>query len=268
MRYISRDGKTPDAAWVAKANDLLQKLKDAPDKAARDAIIDSKSAFWGELKKWLLSLSYEKCWFSEAKDVYNHWHVEHFRPKKSAKDLDGTECEGYWWLAFDWKNFRICGDVGNSKKGTFFPLREGCQRVGADGDHRLEDVMLLDPADADDPALLFFDPEGQAIAAPFVKDEWEKKRIMYSVERLKLDFDPLVKKRKTLWFECNNKINQYLDDLSIYHKDKTNLIAKHSYKEAARELRNMTRAESEFSAVAEACIVFRGDERVSRILQQ
>ena len=267
MRHISREGKEPDAAWLAKANDLLQKLKDAPDKAARDAIIDQKSAVWGELKDWLLKLSHDKCWFSEAKDVYNHWHVEHFRPKKSAKDLDGTECEGYWWLAFDWKNFRICGSVGNSKKGTFFPLREGCHRIGVDGDTRLEDVMLLDPADEDDPSLLFFNPEGQAIVAPFVKDEWEKQRVEYSIERLKLGFDPLVRKRKTLWNECNNKINKYLEDLNLYHKDKTNLVAKNSYKEAAKALRKMICADEEFSAVAEACIKFRGDERVSRMLQ-
>lgn len=56
--------------------------------------------------------------------------------------------------------------------------------------------MLLDPADEDDPSLLFFDPEGQAIVAPFVKDEWEKQRVEYSIEKLKLGFDPLVRKRK------------------------------------------------------------------------
>ena len=267
MRHISREGQEPDAAWLAKANDLLQKLRDAPDKAARDAIIDNKSAVWGELKEWLLKLSHDKCWFSEAKDVYSHWHVEHFRPKKSARDLDGAECEGYWWLAFNWKNFRICGSVGNSKKGTFFPLRDGCNRIGVDGDTRLEDVMLLDPADEDDPSLLFFDPEGQAIVAPFVKDEWEKQRVEYSIERLKLSFDPLVRKRKTLWIECNNKINKYLEDLTLYHNDKTNLVAKNSYKEAAKALRKMIRADEEFSAVAEACIKFRGDERVNRMLK-
>jgi uncharacterized protein (TIGR02646 family) len=268
MRYISREGKQPDAAWLTKANKLLQQLKDAPDKATRDAIIDGNKPVWGELKDWLLSLSHDKCWFSEAKDVYNYWHVEHFRPKKYAINIDGTKSDGYWWLAFDWKNFRICGSVGNTKKGTHFPLREGCPRIAVDGDTRLEDVMLLDPADEDDPALLFFDPEGQAIAAPFVKDEWEKRRVEYSIERLKLNYDPLARKRKTLWNECNTKINKYLSDLEVYLKDKTNLVAKNSSKEAARDLRSMTRAHKEFSAVAEACIRFRGDARVNRLLQQ
>jgi len=78
------------------------------------------------LKDWLLKFSNGKCWFSEAKDTFSHMDVEHFRPKKSAKDLNGVEREGYWWLTFDWHNYRICGNVGNRKKGTFFPLSPGC----------------------------------------------------------------------------------------------------------------------------------------------
>jgi hypothetical protein len=40
-------------------------------------------------------------------------------------------------LAFDWQNFRVCGNVGNRKKGTYFPLRPGCARVAAHADVRL-----------------------------------------------------------------------------------------------------------------------------------
>jgi hypothetical protein len=54
---------------------------------------------WGELKNWLLALSHQKCWFSEAKDSFQYWDLEHFRPKANAKNLDGSEREGYWWLA-------------------------------------------------------------------------------------------------------------------------------------------------------------------------
>src|SRR5689334_14548604 len=143
MRHISIAGKKPDDAWLAKAEALLTELQQAPDRAARNLIIDQRAALWGELKEWLLTLSHQKCWFSEAKDCFNHWHVEHFRPKKSAKDADGTEYDGYWWLAFNWTNFRICGSVGNAKKGTFFPLRPNCARVQPFGDVRLEDHQLL-----------------------------------------------------------------------------------------------------------------------------
>jgi hypothetical protein len=100
--------------------------------------------------------------------------VEHYRPKKSEKDADGTEHEGYWWLTFDWHNFRICGGAGNRKLGSFFPLRTGCLRCAPLADHRLEDQQLLDPADEHDPALLSFTMEGRAMAATKIGDEWER----------------------------------------------------------------------------------------------
>ena len=51
--------------------------------------------------------------------------VEHFRPKVEAKDLMAPARDGYWWLAFDYRNFRACGNVGNRKKGGWFPLQTG-----------------------------------------------------------------------------------------------------------------------------------------------
>lgn len=267
MRHIPLAEKEPDEAWKLKAGNLLTKLKAAPDQAARNAIIGGNSAVWGELKGWLLDISHQKCWFSEAKDCFSHWHVEHFRPKKSAKDADGTEHDGHWWLAFNWTNFRICGSVGNTKKSTFFPLRPMCARVGPLGDIRLEDPQLLDPADPDDPGLLSFDLEGNAIVAPGVSDQWEIARVTYSIDKLKLDFGPLADKRKTVWRECWARISEYLRELSLYHSDKQNPVARASYKQAVRSLRAMIHEDRELSSVARACINASGDPRVISVLQ-
>jgi len=267
MRHIPFARREPSDAWKVKAGELLARLNQAPDRDTRNAIIDANSSVWGELKDWLLEISHQKCWFSEAKDCFSHWHVEHFRPKKSAKDADGTEHDGYWWLAFDLTNFRICGSVGNTKKGTFFPLRPMCARIGPQGDIRLEDPQLLDPADADDPGLLSFDFEGNAIVAPGVTDEWETARVLYSIEKLKLDFGPLADKRKTVWAECWARILEYLRELHLYHADKQNPVARASYKQAASSLRSMIREESELSSVARACIYASGDQRVISVLQ-
>ncbi|WP_437826366.1 hypothetical protein [Sorangium sp. So ce1153] len=267
MRHIPLLNHTPDAAWTAKATALVTQLKAAPDAAARNEIIDKNSAVWGELKQWLLELSHQKCWFSEAKDCFNHWDVEHYRPKKSAKDADGTEHDGYWWLAFDWQNFRICGNAGNRKKGTFFPLRPGCTRAVALGDVRQEDPQLLDPIDEDDPGLLSFNLEGHAIPAPHITDGWEKARAEFSVDRYNLNFSPLMGKRKTVWAECWNRIQEYLKDLAIYHADKTNGIARDRYKRALKRVRELMRDEQELSAVARACVLSSGDPRVTSLLQ-
>jgi hypothetical protein len=267
MRHISRTGKAPDAAWLARAGELLEDMKNAATTAERHAIIDSHAAFWGEIKDWLLSLSYGKCWFSEAKDCFNHWHVEHFRPKKTARDADGTSCDGYWWLAFDWTNYRICGGVGNTKKGTFFPLRPTSNRIAPFGDTRLEDQLLLDPADVDDPGLLGFDVEGRARAAPGVTNPWELERVAYSVTRLKLDYGPLEAKRKTVWAECWTRIETYLDELTKYHSDQQNAYAKAGFKQAMLDIRSMVEPDQELSAVARACVLAFPDKRVAGVLQ-
>ena len=266
MRFIPLKSQNPDAKWVAKANKLLAELKAAPDAASRAKLIDDNSKFWGKLKKWLLSLSHGKCWFSEAKDCFNHWHVEHFRPKKSAKDEDGTEHEGYWWLAFDWKNYRIIGSVGNPTKGTFFPLRSGCSRASPFGDLRYEDPMLLDPTDPEDPSLLSFNMLGQAIVAAHVTNSWAKKRVEYSISLCSLRFEPLVDKRRTVWNDCWDRIQKYRDELDRYHADQTNVIARQEYKNAAAAVRKMLQPEMELSAVARACLHSTGDPRVTALL--
>jgi hypothetical protein len=267
MRYIPLRAQEPDPAWLKKANKLLDELNAAPDAAARNKIIDDNSAVWGELKQWLMNLSHGKCWFSEAKDCFSHWEVEHYRPKKSAKDADGTSHEGYWWLAFDWRNFRICGNAGNRKKSTYFPLRPGCTRVTPHGDIRFEDAKLLDPIDEDDPGLLSFNMEGRAILAAHLTDAWEKERVEYSVERCNLDFPPLMDKRKAVWAECWTRVQEYLKELATYQADKTNVIARDRSKQALKRLRELMREDRELSAVARACALSSGDPRVTGILQ-
>lgn len=267
MRHIPLRDQHPDPDWLKKASALLTSLKTANNAEARTDIIDKNAAVWGELKDWLLKLSHGKCWFSEAKDCVSHWEVEHYRPKKSAKDRDGSVHDGYWWLAFDWQNFRVCGNAENRKKGTYFPLREGCARVGPTGDLRLELPLLLDPIDEDDPVLLFFDIEGHAVAAPHVTSEWEQMRVAYSVERYNLDFPPLMDKRKAVWAECWNRIEEYRYELSLYHRDQTNTVARDRVKQAAKSLRTMIKGEQELSAVARACLVSTGDSRFLGLLQ-
>ena len=247
-----------------RADALVEQLEDAADAAARNDIIDKNSALWGDLKPWRLKLSHGKCWFSEAKDCFSHWDVEHYRPKKSAKDNDGTVHDGYWWLAFDWQNFCICGNAGNRKKGTYFPLREGSARGQPHSDLRHVQPALLDPID---PVLLFFNVEGRAIPAPHVTDDWERTRVKCSVERYNLDFGPLMNGRKTVWVECWSRIQTYLYALGLYQRDPTNGIARAQLKQAATHVRELISEDQEFSAVARACIESSGNSRVLGLMR-
>jgi len=76
-------------------------------------IIEQNSGLWRELQDWLCEKSYGKCWYTEARDSISYWHVDHYRPKAKIKDLNNVEYDGYWWLAFNWKNYRLAGSATN-----------------------------------------------------------------------------------------------------------------------------------------------------------
>jgi hypothetical protein len=275
MKYIRLKAPTPDSKfypefqkWDTKAKKLIEALKNAPDKEARSKIIDDNKAVWGELKEWLLSLSNQRCWFSEAEDCFSHWDVEHFRPKKSVKNEDGNEYDGYWWLSFDWTNFRICGNVGNRKKGTYFPLHDESKRVSSpDDDCRYEPYLLLDPANAYDADLLFFNMEGRAIPHPKTDIQWERERVIQSVKRCKLDFPALENKRRAVWHDCWMHIQSYLVELDKLHKgDRDNPLARHELANKADAIKELINGNRELSSVAKACILSTNDPRVTRLL--
>jgi hypothetical protein len=140
-------------------------------------------------------------------------------------------------------------------------------RVGPYGDVRYEDAQLLDPIDEEDPGLLSFNVEGRAIPAALLTDAWEKARVKYSVERYNLDFPPLMDKRKAVWAECWNRVQEYLKELKTYHDDKTNVIARGRSKQALKRVNELMHEKRELSAVARACILRSGDPRVTGILQ-
>ncbi len=266
MRYIPLHEKQPSPEWLAKADKVIQMIKNAPNSETRNEIIEKNSKIWGELKEWLLSLSDNKCWFSEARDCINYSEVEHFRPKTIAKDKNGKKHEGYWWLAFDWENYRVCGDVVNKKKGSFFPLREGSVRGSLSIDYRLEEPILLDPADPVDPTLLSFDFDGSAIPAAGIIDEWDLERVNYSIKRYNLNaHSVLVDQRKLVWTECWNAFLLYTAELEKYRKIRSP-IAKQKVADAVQKIRSMLQADKEFSSVAHACLIRSGDPRAIGIL--
>jgi len=269
VRFVSLDSYTPAPEWIEKAGQVLDELKAARDSTERKTIISRNDRVWAALKDHLAALSHGKCWFSEARDCFNYWHVEHFRPKNSALDLDGTEHDGYWWLAFDWRNYRLCGGVGNTAKGTHFPLRDPRARAkGPADDLRGEYPLLLDPADERDPSLLSFDFEGAAIVAPDVDDDWDRKRVEYSIGRLKLNFPALTNARKTVWQECWRHIQKYRDEVKLHQvSGGMNLYALQGARNEAAAVRKLIRSDSEFSSAARACVIASGDKQLVRLLQ-
>lgn len=249
-------------AWLAKSAQLvadLVALDAAGKRDERNALIDANSSHWSVLRDWLLALSAGKCWFSEVRELYSYYDVEHFRPKKKAKALDTSVRDGYWWLAFDYMNFRVCGNVGNRKKGSWFPLKNGslCSSY-AEPCEESETHYLLDPINNYDVALIAFDEEGKVIPMPCLSD-WEQARVNETVKHLKLnEHVPLAEARRKIW----QKVDQLIADFIIARSQCSagnNPAVKAKLTEIRIRIRELTDPTAELSAVARWCILLRND---------
>jgi len=269
VRFIDLENNKPDDVWLKKSDELTKKLIELHEKGdieGRNKLINDNSEHWGKLKEWLLDLSHRKCWFSEAREIYSHYDVEHFRPKLEAKSLDGTPRDGYWWLAFDYRNFRACGNVGNRKKGGWFPLKAGSILSKYDNQcEESETCYLLDPTDADDVELIAFDEEGKVIPAPGITD-WEMERVDETIKRLKLnEHEDLPTERQKIWQKMAREIEKYERAKSRCGAG-NNPAAKEKLRQHARNIKLMTKECEELSAVAKWCVLFRNDQKLAKLV--
>jgi uncharacterized protein (TIGR02646 family) len=255
--------------WLNQSKQLvsdLAALDAAGKRQERNALIDNNRAHWGSLKDWLLALSAGKCWFSEVRELYSHYDVEHFRPKKESKSLDGSVHDGYWWLAFDYMNFRACGNVGNRKKGGWFPLKDGSlSSTYKEPCEESESRYLLDPIDDDDVSLIAFDEEGRVVPSPDASD-WEKERVLETVKRLKLnDHVALAEARRSVWQKVDALIQDFLDAKNRC-KAGNNPAAKEKLLHVRASIRAMTHPVAELSAVAKWCVMLRNEPQLLKLI--
>lgn len=261
MIYVDTSSEEIPDEWIRESEVITEILIDANDHEERKNIIDENSQHWKDIKEILLSFSNKKCWYSEARDISSHYHVDHFRPKKKVRSLDGNEREGYWWLAFEWENYRVSGSSCDTKKGIKFPVHDQ-GLVAASPEDNLEDeiIYLLDPTNADDPLLLSFDEDGTPV--PAAEDEtWEAERAKVTIEILNLAFDRLVEERRKIWKRCSMKINkaQNIMGRGPGHRRDADLES------VMRELRDMVAPEAQLAGTARACLLKSGVAWAQRI---
>lgn len=177
MIFIDYTSFRPPSKWKKKAKRQLRGVAsfhafgNLPDRNLR---IDNRNYVWSEIKTLIINSTVNKCWFTEGTSDVSHFQIEHFRPKKLVKILPAkfacpeqrtvNEPNSYWWLTFNYKNFRICGQVTNSNKGNYFPLKQGSPTANLpSSDITTEQVILLDPTVESDTKLLTFDINGTPI---------------------------------------------------------------------------------------------------------
>lgn len=183
------------ARWNKICAARIAKVDELDEHVLRSDYI-KKHASWGVLKKWLANISGDKCWYCEAKSSRAPFDVDHFRPKLGIT-VDGVELKnhnGYYWLAYEWWNFRLacqrCNRPEKDDSGTLhgksneFPIHDERLRcVLPSGSLNLELPRLLDPCVQADCELLAHGLDGEV--KPLASEgSWEYQRARYTIDWL------------------------------------------------------------------------------------
>jgi hypothetical protein len=252
MRRVYINGSPPQD-WIDDAQVVTNQLRAATSDTERQEIIKKNEPLWRDdrIRIWLLNQFKDKCWYTEARDSVSSIHVDHYRPKGRVSSLKGVEGEGYWWLAFDWKNYRICGQLINIKKSDLFPIT-GVTRASSDNPDSLyfEAPVIIDPLKDESRLVSYEKDEDACIAVPAngIIDS-ERHRAEKTIEVIGLNrLSRLNQKRATFWDDCLLAIAEY--------KGAEGPLALRLVCQAGalNQLKRKVTYDAEFSSVSEACI--------------
>ena len=269
MIFIDLFGNPPSQELIDEGAELTRQLMALPPEKRSD-FIDDHSDYWSKLKPYFMALSNGKCWYTEAKDISSIYHMDHFRPKKKTIALK-KDCtikttnntEGYWWLSFDWENYRLSSSIPNTTKGNYFPLMLSTSAATTKDEIGDEWPGLLDPTDATDVALIGFGDDGKV--CPTCPDgTWDADRVKLSVRVYNLDNVTLTDARKEIQQTCKRLI-QEIKKIQLDYAQTRSTTYRESYKERVRELRDMTKPTAELSAVARNYIKSQPEEFIRNI---
>lgn len=171
----------------------------------------SKKASWGRLKSWLSGLSKNKCWYCESNSRRSPFDVDHFRPKLGVT-VDGQPLPsgfGYYWLAYEWWNFRLsCQRCNrpekidkNTRRGKWneFPIEREetrCSPISITVEQ--ETPRFLDPCVKSDCDLLAYGIDGEVRPAS-PAGTWDHERARYTIEQLGFNDWNVPEDRKKAW---------------------------------------------------------------------
>ena len=255
MIYIDLFGNPPPQELIDEGIRLTHELFALPA-SERAKFIDDHDDYWRKLKPYYSTLSHGKCWYTEAKNIASSYHMDHFRPKKETKALrcnctitTTNNNEGYWWLAFDWTNYRLAASIPNSSKKTYFPLKSGTDAAKNNDELDNEWIGLLDPTDAYDVSLIAYGMDGKVYPACADENCWDALRVLLSVRVYNLNYISLVDARKEVQQVCKTKI-EFIKNAQRDYAETRSKIYRDMVKRYVSELREMTKPTAELSAVA------------------
>lgn len=230
MRWVDKDDieESLTQAWRDKAERAKQKLIDAQDDAERKKILNSEasSSVWRDYYALLPDSLKKKCWYCEAEDIRSDMPVDHFRPKNRVEEDQGHY--GYWWLAFDWENYRCVCTYCNSRrnceetqggKACRFPLKNPESRAQTPDDQqrlKAEKPDFLDPFNPDDEKLLWFDPDGLPTPKPGAS-EGQIDKVVNSVDMFHLHEARITRARNEIRIQVEREIQKIKDGEGVHN---------------------------------------------------
>lgn len=248
MRWICKDDieECLTQAWRDMAKQAKEDLIAAADDTSRKAILKrlSSSNVWRDFYELLPDRLKKKCWYCEAEEIRSDMPIDHFRPKSKVEDE--KQHDGYWWLAFDWENYRCACTFCNSRrnfdetqggKACKFPLETPEQRAFTPNDQdklRNERPNFLDPFNPDDEKLLWFDNDGIPMPKPEATDE-QRLKVENSIDIFHLHETRIVRARNKLRLEVEEQITKIKNNEDI-------LGAKAKLKRMVRDTEKLSRA--------------------------
>jgi 5-methylcytosine-specific restriction endonuclease McrA len=249
--------------WRERLLKAEAELHSARDSEARSKVFTRYSDLWSDVKVHLQKQSMGKCWYCETKVRSFPGDIDHYRPK--GRVAEAADHPGYWWLAFEWRNWRfICrfcnslntdfetGKIGG--KANKFPLLdddESGRIKSPDAYEAYEDLWrenpaLLDPTEREDIGLITFTSEG----LPEPVEKYEKratyKRAKASIETYFLDCSRLKNERKKIYAKIKRhveKYNRFMSKWDTGHNRSDYEVAK----EAGKVLGRMIAPDAEYS---------------------
>ncbi|WP_455914687.1 hypothetical protein [Pseudomonas syringae] len=249
-------------AWIKKAGQVTKELNSKKTSIERHEIIKKHEKLWGEigLKNWLLKLSSDKCWYTEVKHGADYPEVEHFRPKKEAKNDEGTiVTDGYYWLAFNLSNYRLSKPMPNRKKGTSFPIEDETRRANNHNQCHLDErPWFLDPLSPRDHMLLSFNDNGKSVPENGTTP-LQKRRVTFTITKFGLNHGLLNRRRKEVWKSCRDLYYRYCR-LTLEAERTGSLRTEASAEAALEEIIKLIKPSAEFSSVAKSALRKTGEQ--------
>ena len=216
MRFIDLSIFHPSNYWIVLSNLHTDEVIAMNPVDRSDYINNTANKCWNEsiFLNALKEHGKRKCWYSEARSEVQLF-VDHFRPKLMVTRIGNsyTYAEagtrplhtGYYWLTFNYKNYRISNNFTNKRKGGYFPLSSVSVSVETypTGDITPEVNMLLDPCVQTDVNLILYNIIKPKPIYTIVQNAHNYHRAEMSIMAYSLDDSLLQTLRRRTLKMCN-----------------------------------------------------------------